>query len=102
MSILFLRSSFQMRSTLCVVLFGVGMFLAMPEANAQKPVLVCPGPKGERQVHEFEGYTVRLVRSSARGERCQALINPPGKKAGTEKKIATDWAVSINALSGTD
>jgi hypothetical protein len=102
MSIFVLRSCFQMPSNVCVVLLGMGMFLGMPEANAQKPVLVCPAPKGERQVHEFAAYTVRLLRSSARGDRCQALITSHGSKAGAEKKVATDWALSINALSGTD
>ena len=37
---------------------------------------------------------------SARGNRCQAFLTAPGGKAS--KKVATDWALSIDEVSGTD
>src|SRR4029077_15840419 len=44
----------------------------------------------------------RLSSSSVRGNRCYATVTPPGSKTTTGRRVATDWAVSINALSGTD
>ena len=77
------------------------MFSVSIKANAQKPILVCPAPKGIAQVHNFSGYTVRLSRASVRGDRCVAVAKAPGGKSAA-KKLASDWAISINALSGTD
>jgi hypothetical protein len=102
MSISFSRPKFQIRLALCLLVLGGGMFLMLPTANAQKPSLVCPAPKGQPQVRQFSGYTVRLSSSSVRGNRCFASVTPPGNKATAAKKVATDWAISISALSGTD
>jgi hypothetical protein len=101
MSISFPRPKFQIRSALCLLVLGGGMFLMLPTANSQKPSLVCPAPKGQPQVRQFSGYTVRLSSSSVRGNRCFATVTPLGSKTAG-KRVATDWAVSINALSGTD
>jgi hypothetical protein len=90
-----------MRWSLCLLLFWGGILLMLPQANAQKPVLECPPAEGEAQVRKYSGYSVRLTQSSVRGNRCQALVTPPGK-AATGKKVATDWALSINELSGID
>ena len=91
-----------MRSAISLLLLGVAIFLMKPVASAQKPLLVCPAPKGERQVRQISGYTVRLSSSSVRGNRCYATVTATGSKSTTGKRVATDWAVSINALSGTD
>ena len=61
MSILMISSRSAMRSTLGLLMVGAAILLIKPEASAQKPVLVCPAPKGERQIREFSGYGVRLV-----------------------------------------
>jgi len=89
-----------MRSTLCLLLLGGGMLFMLPEAHAEKPSLECPTPKGDPQVRKYSGYSVRLAQSSVRGNRCQALLTAPGDKVS--KKVATDWALSINEISGTD
>ena len=101
MSILMISSRSAMRSTLGLLLVGAAILLMKPEASAQKPVLVCPAAKGVPQVHQFSGYSVRLSGSPGHVNRCFATVTPAGSKTAG-KKVATDWAVSINALSGTD
>ena len=82
-------------------LFFALLFLGFSEASAQKPSLVCPSAKNDPQVRKYSGYTVQLVHSSQRGYRCQAIVTSPGKTTAG-KKVSRDWALSINALSGSD
>jgi hypothetical protein len=78
------------------------LLLLLPGARAQAPLLSCPSPHSGPQIGKYSGYTVRLVRSSNRGFRCQAFVAAPGGKASPSKAVAKDWALSINALSGSD
>jgi hypothetical protein len=89
-----------MRSILCLLLLGAGMLFILPGAHAEKPSLECPTQKGDPQVRKYSGYSLRLAQLSGRGNRCQALLTAPGAKA--PKKVARDWALSINEISGTD
>jgi hypothetical protein len=89
-----------MRLTLCLLLLGAGMFFMLPQAHAENPSFQCPSSKGDPPVRKYSGYSVRLAQLSARGNRCQALLRAPGGKAS--KKVATDWALSIDEVSGTD
>ena len=83
-------------SLLCIVL---GLFVVA--ASAETPMPSCPA-KGGPLTGKFSGYTVRMVRSSNRGFRCQAFVVEPGSKAPHGKAVAKDWALSINPLSGSD
>ena len=79
-----------------------GILLILPASYAQEsPLLACPAKTGP-QARKYAGYTVRLARSSKRGERCQALVKAAASKAGQSKLVAKDWALSINRLSGSD
>lgn len=90
----------EMRLILCLLLLGVGTFFTLPEVYAEKSPLQCPSSKGDPLVRRYSGYSVRLTQLSARGNRCQALLTAPGGKAS--KKVATDWALSVNEVSGAD
>ena len=84
-------------------LFCAVMLLTLPSVRAQElPLLACPASKTGQQTGKYAGYSVRLARSSKRGERCQALVTESTSKTSHAKTVAKDWALSINRLSGTD
>jgi hypothetical protein len=86
-----------------LLLFCASVVSMLPGALAQdSPLLACPSSKSGQQTGKYAGYTVRLSRSSKRGERCQALITESAKKTSRTKTVAKDWALSINRLSGSD
>jgi hypothetical protein len=85
-----------------LMLLCAGILLILPASYAQESTLLaCPAKAGP-QARKYAGYTVRLARSSKRGERCQALVTAAAGKAGQSKLVAKDWALSINRLSGSD
>jgi hypothetical protein len=85
-----------------LMLLCAGILLILPASHAQESnLLACPAKTGP-QARKYAGYTVRLARSSKRGERCQALVTATASKAGQSKLVAKDWALSINRLSGSD
>jgi hypothetical protein len=92
-----------MRFLACRLLLICGaVVLMLPRANAQESSLNCPAVKGQPPSVKYQGYTVRLVRSSDRGFRCEAFVAAPGSKSVRGKAVAKDWALSVNPLSGSD
>ena len=84
-----------------LLLLFASILLILPASYAQEvALLACPAKTGP-QTRKYAGYTVRLARSSKRGERCQARVTADSK-AGQTKTVAKDWALSINRLSGSD
>jgi hypothetical protein len=80
--------------------FAVLVLLSGARAQTASPT--CPASKGGPLSGKYAGYTVRLVRSSNRGLRCEAFVAAPGSKTPQGKAVAKDWAISINPLSGSD
>jgi len=60
----------------------------------------CPGSKNYQQVHRFNGYVVQMLPGPKNSEyRCRGTVTPPN---GVRQAVAREWAMSLDAVSGTD
>ena len=84
-----------------ISLLCAGLLFLVAGASGEMPMPTCPS-KGGPQTGKYSGYTVRMVHSSNRGFRCQALVAEPGSKGQRGKAVAKDWALTIDRISGSD
>jgi hypothetical protein len=60
----------------------------------------CPAAKGYQRVHRFNGYVVQMLPGPKNSEyRCRGAVTPPN---GVRQTVAREWAMSLDAVSGTD
>jgi hypothetical protein len=60
----------------------------------------CPASKDYQRVHRFNGYVVKMLPGPKNSEyRCRGTVTPPN---GVRQTVAREWAMSLDAVSGTD
>jgi len=60
----------------------------------------CPASKDYPRVHRFNGYVVQMLPGPKNSEdRCRGTVTPPN---GVRQTVAREWAMSLDAVSGTD
>lgn len=104
--------------TICSVLFSVVMARAQDDDDddddkpAHAPAVMkpgeqpagvkydCPFAKGFQRAQKIGGYTLHLLPGKAEGSaRCRATLTSPDGKV---TKVAVDWALTLDNISGTD